>query len=220
LKTLGKFILCYVTDRRALQISSARDRERALVRCIENAASAGVDWIQIREKDLSACELGKLTRAAVRTASLLAPPTRILVNDRYDVAWAAGAQGVHAGETSLPIAVLVRAVQASRRTDFLVGASCHSRQQAMDAAKEGANYLQFGPVFATPSKEKFGPPQGLEKLAEVCAAVSIPVLAVGGITLENARACQQAGAAGIAAIRLFQQGSNVTEIAAALRAAT
>jgi thiamine-phosphate pyrophosphorylase len=90
----------------------------------------------------------------------------------------------------------------------------------MDAAKEGANYLQFGPVFATPSKEKFGPPQGLEKLAEVCAAVSIPVLAVGGITLENARACQQAGAAGIAAIRLFQQGSNVTEIAAALRAAT
>jgi thiamine-phosphate pyrophosphorylase len=132
------------------------------------------------------------------------------------VAFAAGAHGVHAAETSVPIATLVAAARSSTRTDFLVGASCHSRERAVEAANKGADYLFFGPVFATPSKENFGAPQGLEKLADVCAAVSIPVIAIGGVSVENARACRQAGAAGVAAIRLFQGRDNVAEIAVAL----
>jgi thiamine-phosphate pyrophosphorylase len=218
LKTPGKFILCYVTDRQSVAIPPDHNRQAALLQSIDNAARAGVHWIQIREKDLCAHQLLDLTRAAIRTANsaVAGPPTRILVNDRYDVAWAAGAHGVHAAETSVPIHVLVTAARASGRTPFLVGASCHSQQRAIEAAKEGADYLFFGPVFATPSKETFGAPQGLRKLADVCAAVSIPVIAIGGITLENARACQLAGAAGIAAIRLFQHAQDSTAVIAAL----
>jgi thiamine-phosphate pyrophosphorylase len=87
---------------------------------------------------------------------------------------------------------------------------------AIDAAEAGADYLFFGPVFETPSKAPFGPPQGLVKLRQVCSAVSIPVIAIGGITLENARACRETGAAGIAAIRLFQQDGDVAKIVADL----
>jgi thiamine-phosphate pyrophosphorylase len=218
LKTPAKFILCYVTDQQSVAIPPERNREASLLQSIETAAHAGVHWIQIREKDLSASRLLDLTRAAIRVAdrAVAESPTRVLVNDRYDVAWAASAHGVHAAETSVPIHVLVTAARAAGRRHFLVGASCHSQQRAIEAAKEGADYLFFGPVFATPSKEAFGAPQGLRKLAEVCAAVSIPVIAIGGITLENARACQQAGAAGIAAIRLFRHARDSTAVITAL----
>ncbi len=216
----SKLIVCYVTDRQSLDATSGERRESALLQRIENAASAGVDWIQIREKDLPARELLDLTRNAIRVCGNLGAHRagRILVNDRADVAWAAGAAGVHLGERSLPISALVNVRRGPARTDFLVGASCHSLGAALRAAGEGADYLFFGPIFATPSKAGFGPPQGLPKLAEICRAVSIPVIAIGGITLENAAACAAAGAAGIAAIRLFQGKSAVTEIVARLTA--
>lgn len=161
-----------------------------------------------------------LTRTAMRAGKNLSRQVqaRILVNDRFDVAWAAGAGGVHAGEKSLTVRALIDARRASGLTDFLVGASCHSSEGAMHAADEGADYLFFGPVFETPSKAEFGPPQGLEKLARVCSAVSVPVMAIGGITLENAAACGEAGAAGIAAIRLFQQSGDLAGIVASLTA--
>jgi len=104
---------------------------------------------------------------------------------------------------------VVRWKNQAGRGDFLVGASCHSLERAVEAAAAGAGYILFGPVFATPSKAAFGPPQGLQKLGEVCRAVSIPVLAIGGITQENAAACIEAGAAGIAAIRLFQEAQDL-----------
>ena len=216
-----KLIVCYVTDRRSLLSPRATtESEAALVQQIDAAVRAGVDWVQIREKDLPARSLLDLTRAAIRTC---APPgrpgrARILVNDRMDVAWAAGAGGVHATETSLPIPALIEARRASGRADFLVGASCHSLRRVESAAAEGADYVFFGPVFATPSKAEFGPPQGLAALAEACKAVSIPVLAIGGITLETCRACADAGAAGVAAIRPFQQSRDLPEIVARLRA--
>jgi thiamine-phosphate pyrophosphorylase len=224
LNSVSKFTICYVTDRQSLEVSPGESRESALLRRIETAAAAGVDWIQIREKDLPARELLDLTRRAVgacgkpgalRAGRIL---VRILVNDRADVAWAAGAAGVHLGEKSLPIPALLNARRGSARADFLIGASCHSLGAALRAADEGASYIFFGPIFATPSKAAFGPPQGLAKLAEICRAVSIPVIAIGGITLENAAACAEAGAAGIAAIRLFQGESAVTEIVARLTA--
>jgi thiamine-phosphate pyrophosphorylase len=220
LQTPDKFILCYVTDRRAFDIGAGQDREAALAQRIENAVCAGVDWVQIREKDLPARRLLDLTRTAIRACHSLSTRSqaRILVNDRCDVAWAAGAAGVHAGEKSLPVRLLIEARRASGMADFLVGASCHSVGGAKSAAEQGADYLFFGPVFATPSKERFGPPQGMAKLAEACQAVSIPVMAIGGITLENARACRQAGAAGIAAIRLFQQNADLKQTVAGLTA--
>ena len=94
--------------------------------------------------------------------------------------------------------------RASGRLDFMVGVSCHSLESARAAERGGADYIFFGPVFATPSKAAFGAPQGTERLGKVCASVEIPVLAIGGMNLENAGACIAAGAAGIAAIRLFQ----------------
>jgi thiamine-phosphate pyrophosphorylase len=219
LREAGKFIVCYVTDRRSLEPGTARNPESDLARRIEDAVKAGVDWVQIREKDLPARNLVDLTRAAIEASERAAGGrARILVNDRFDVAWAAAAAGVHRGETSLPIRALAEARRALGRESFLVGASCHSRSGVVSAAAEGADYVFFGPVFRTPSKAGFGPPQGLAKLAEACQAVSIPVMAIGGITVENAGSCREAGAAGIAAIRLFQQSPNLTEIVGGLGA--
>ena len=142
---------------------------------------------------------------------------RVLVNDRLDVALAANAAGVHLGEKSLPVEVVAEWRRSTGRLDFLIGVSCHSLESARAAERGGADYIFFGPVFATPSKAAFGAPQGIERLREVCASVEIPVLAIGGVNVENARECIAAGAAGIAAIRLFQDAGNEDELAATLR---
>jgi thiamine-phosphate pyrophosphorylase len=220
LKLADKFILCYVTDRLSLNIAADQNREAALTQRIESTVRAGIRWVQIREKDLPARNLMDLTRTALRVCSDLGiqRQARVLVNDRCDVAWAAAAAGVHVGEKSLPVQMLINARHASGLTNFLVGASCHSVDGAISAADEGADYIFFGPIFATPSKAGLGAPQGLAKLAQVCGAVPIPVIAIGGIRLENARACREAGAAGIAAIRLFQQNGDLAEIVASLTA--
>jgi len=192
---------------------------------METAAAAGVDWIQIREKDLSGRDCGLLTREALQRAAKSragnATPTRILVNDRLDVALSEGAGGVHLSENSLPLPEAKRLVRAQALSqDFLIGVSCHSLEAARSAASGGADYLFFGPIFSTPSKAAFGAPQGLERFAEVCRAVSIPVLAIGGITLANASACLAAGASGIAAIRLFQDARDMSCLVQSLRKLT
>jgi thiamine-phosphate pyrophosphorylase len=220
LKKTNRFVLCYVTERRSLLVENGENREAALLQRVESAARAGVDWVQLREKDLPARKLADLTHEAIRICKNASArgETRVVVNDRFDVAWAAGAAGVHAGETSLPIRALVNACRAARLTNFIIGASCHSLESAISAAEAGANYVFFGPVFETPSKAAFGPPQGTAKLAQVCTAVSIPVIAIGGITLENAGICRDSGAAGIAAIRLLQNAGDIGEVVAALTA--
>ena len=188
---------------------------------IEAAAAAGVGWIQIREKDLSGRDCGLLTREALQRAAKSPAtndaPARIMVNDRVDAALAERAGGVHLGENSLPLAEAKRLVKARvSSSGFLTGVSCHSLEAAKTAAKDGADYVFFGPVFATPSKAAFGSPQGIERLTEVCRAVSVPVLAIGGITLANASACLAAGASGIAAIRLFQDAPDLTSVVRSL----
>jgi thiamine-phosphate pyrophosphorylase len=215
-------ILCYVTDRRILPIENAADVSEALLRKIGAVAAAGIDWIQIREKDLSGKDCAALTnetlrRAAKATASG-ASPARIFVNDRLDVALSEGAGGVHLGENSLPVAEARRLADSrGADKDFLIGVSCHSAKAAQVAERGGADYIFFGPVFATPSKAAHGVPQGLDRLAEICRSVSQPVLAIGGVTLENAASCLVAGATGIAAIRLFQDAQDVKSLAQALR---
>jgi len=208
-------ILCYVTDRNSLAGPAGPARETALIARIRDAAAAGVDWIQVREKDLEARPLFDLVSAA--TAAVRGSAAKLLINDRLDVAWAAGAAGVHLGENSLPVGEVVQAKRLSGPENFLVGASCHSPEAAARAVREGADYIFFGPVFGTPSKAAFGAPQGLARLAEVCGSVFVPVLAIGGITAENASSCLDAGAAGIAAIRLFQEASNLAALLGRIR---
>ncbi|MHB8541236.1 MAG: thiamine phosphate synthase [Candidatus Acidiferrales bacterium] len=206
-------VLCYVTDRRLLEGELSSSTTEGLLLRIGRAAAAGVDWIQIREKDLPAGELLDLTRGAIATvqSKAISDPrvlarVLVLVNDRLDVALAAGAAGVHLGGDSIQVGTVIPWVRAGNAPEgFLVGASCHEIHDAIDAERAGANYIFFGPIHGTPSKIGFGAPQGIDKLAEVCRRVRIPVLAIGGMNEENAAACMRAGAAGIAAIRLFQQ---------------
>ena len=226
----GKFsrvpILCYVTDRKSLTSEDGAQNEAALLKRIGKSAAAGVDWIQIREKDLSAKELSSLTRDAVAQTKQInernRQASRVLVNERLDVARSEGAGGVHLGEHSLAVhdvcTWLAAKPDLAKGDKFLVGVSCHSIQAAASAARVGADYIFFGPVFATPSKAPFGAPQGLLRLAEACSCVSIPVFAIGGITLDNISDCLAMGAAGIAAIRLFQDAENLASVITQLRA--
>jgi thiamine-phosphate pyrophosphorylase len=195
-----KPIVCYVTDRKA---PGAADSAENLVARIRAATTAGVDWVQIRERDMPTRELLALTKAAIGVRGAEA---RIVVNDRLDVALAAGAAGVHLGGASLPVREAVHWLRAGNApAEFLVGVSCHSVEEAREAEDAGASYAFFGPVFDTPAKRSYGPPQGIARLAEVCSAVSIPVIAIGGVNEENGTECESAGAAGIAAIRMFQE---------------
>jgi thiamine-phosphate pyrophosphorylase len=182
-------IRCYITDRHGT---------KNLIGAIARNLADGIEWIQIREKDLPARELLDL----VRRALVLPNPrgTKILVNGRLDVALAAGAAGLHLPADSIPVhrwrAVVPRA--------FLIGVSCHTEAEVRAAEAEGADYAIFGPVFPPISKTSELPPRGLEALARAAGAVNIPVLALGGVTRDNLNSCIGAGAAGVAGISLFQ----------------
>ena len=210
-----------MTDRKAL----AGDKSlSALLDMIRAAAAAGVDWVQIREKDLPARELFALVKEAVALASIRpgairAPSIKIIVNDRLDVALAAGAAGVHLGHASAPAREVVRWCRAGNApADFLVGVSCHSLEGAEEAENAGTSYTYFGPIYETPSKIPFGKPHGVEELAQVARAVRIPVIAIGGVNESNAAECIRAGAAGIAAIRMIQDGADTTALKNAIDA--
>lgn len=183
---------CYITDRRSL-----RGFEELLA-CIARNLRAGPDWIQVREKDLSARELFELVRRALELPNPRG--VRILVNGRMDVAIAAGAAGVHLPAGSIAPSRLRSLAPAG----FLIGVSCHDVAEVRRTEAEGADYVVFGPVFAPLSKSTDLPPRGVDGLKEAAGAVNIPVLALGGITRENAAECGAAGAAGIAGISMYQ----------------
>ena len=168
------------------------------LRFVRAAVEAEVVLLQIREKSLPARVLYELaTRAADITRD---SKTRLLINDRADIARAAGADGVHLTSQSLPAGV----VRRTFGSEFLIGVSTHSLDEARAARDGGADFVVFGPVFETESKRGFGAPQGLDKLRQVADELrGFPVLAIGGISLENAGACFDAGASGVAAISLF-----------------
>ncbi len=197
-------LLYSITDRTQLQGS--------VVHFIESAAGAGVDWVQIREKDLPDTELYELMRECVARTSAM--PARLLLNGRPDIALAAGSHGVHLPSDS-PSPASVRRVAPP---GFLIGVSCHHLAEVQRAEAEGADFTVFGPVFDTPSKRRFGPPVGVGELARACDAVRIPVLALGGVTIENASACVDAGAAGLAGIGIFQASESLESSVRELRA--
>jgi thiamine-phosphate pyrophosphorylase len=196
--------LYYITDRRQLP-GDAREQERRLLEKIAECAAAGVDLVQLREKDLGAHALEKLALKAM--AALAGSRTRLLINSRTDVALACGAHGVHLPAND-HAASDVRAIFARAGvSEPVIGVSTHSAVEVASVEAHGADFAVFAPIFekgGTASRE------GLEQLRRIChrteaAQPPMPVLALGGITLENARLCVEAGAAGIAGIRLFQQ---------------
>jgi thiamine-phosphate pyrophosphorylase len=224
-------LLYYITDRSAFAADEST-RRRLLLKKINEAAKAGVDYIQLREKDLSTRELESLAREAVRAIREALPTdhhprrTALLINSRTDVALAAGAQGVHLRSEDVspqdvnavwkvgmgaPSAGSGQAPAGVSPEAPLIAVSCHSTAEVLQAAKDGATFAVFAPVF----EKKDASPAGLTVLRQACAA-RIPVLALGGVTLSNAHSCLEAGASGIAAIRLFQE-NNIAAIAGSLR---
>jgi thiamine-phosphate pyrophosphorylase len=203
-------LLYYITDRTQFPGDEAF-RRRAVLDKIAEAARCGVDFIQLRERDLSARELETLALDAVRRMRENPSHTRLLVNSRTDVAIACGADGVHLRSAD----VLPGEVRAGWRKSLSAGpvisVSCHSADEVARTAAEAADLAVFAPVF-----EKQGSSAaGLDALRVACEC-RIKVLALGGVTLENARECVAAGAAGVAGIRLFQ-GNEMARVAEVLR---
>jgi len=178
------------------------------------AVAAGIDLIQIREKHLTARVLFELVSEAARATR--GTRTRLLVNDRADIAAGAGAHGVHLTTQSLNAAT-IRKVFGD---NFLIGASTHSLDEARQAHGEDADFAVFGPVFQTESKQEFGLPKGLEALSLVARELSdFPVLALGGISMANAAECFAAGARGVAGISLFSQPAHFINLCSTIREA-
>jgi len=181
------FSLYLITDRKQVPGGD-------LCAAVEEALRGGVRAVQLREKDLSGRELYELAcRVRACTSRYGA---KLLLNDRLDIALAAGADGVHLAESSLPLPQ-VRKIAGEQ---LLVGVSCHNRETALAAQKNGADFITFSPIYFTPSKARYGEPVGTERLAEVCRLLRIPVFALGGITPEKVPAVLGCGAHGIALI--------------------
>ena len=196
----GPVLLYYITDRKQFG-GSAADQEQKLLEKIGQSAAAGVDYIQLREKDLTTRELEQLAARAVE-AIPGGSATRLLINSRIDVALACNAHGVHLPANSLSPSEARAIFARAGKSHPVIGISTHSANEVASAEAHGADLAVFGPVF-----EKAGviSRDGLLQLAAVTRQ-SIPILALGGIILENAKQCLETGAAGIAAIRMFQQG--------------
>lgn len=183
-----------------------------ILHLVRAAVDAEVPLIQIREKSLRARVLFELVARAAEIAH--GGQTSLLVNDRADIARAAGADGVHLTTQSLPVDVVRKTFGA----EFLIGVSTHSLAEAQAAGAGDADFVVFGPVFETESKRAYGEPQGLDKLREVTRELGeFPVVAIGGITLENVGACFHAGASGVAAIRLLSDAERLSSSVSVIR---
>jgi len=217
-------LLYYITDRSQFRVDEGA-RRRALLAKVAKAASANVDYIQLRERDLSSRELEQLSRQVAHVIQELRTEnrqlrTRLLINSRSDIAMAVGADGVHLRADDVTPHEVRRMLEASahrpRTTGhFLVAVSCHTAADVSRAESEGADFAVFAPVFAKHSAPATQP-TGLAALREACR-VKIPVLALGGVTMENAASCLNAGAAGAAGIRLFQE-NKMEDVVRSLRA--
>ncbi len=181
------FKLYLITDR-------TQTKGRDLLWLIEQALDAGVKAIQLREKDLAGRDLLSLAEKASQLCRNYG--SSLFVNDRLDIALAVDAAGVQLGNASLPIALARQLLGAQK----MIGVSTHSFNEALEAQRQGADFVLFGPVYFTPSKAAYGAPQGLDKLKEIVGKISLPVYAIGGIKLENILDLRSMGVSGVALI--------------------
>ena len=196
----------YITDRNSLSVPS----EASLIRRVRKIIAWGVDFIQVREKDLSDRRLLDLSRRIVEIArdTPRDAPCRVLINGRADIAVAAGADGVHL--TSFGIGI--SAIRPWIPKNFIVGISVHTMREVRAACSGGVDYILVGHVFPTASKEVMGAALGVDFLRRACREASAPVLALGGITAEHIPIVLQTGAVGVAGISLFQKDNKFARI--------
>ena len=195
-----------------ISTTPASEDFRRVLQLVAAAVAAKVDLLQIREKNLSDRTLYDLSARArnITRGSV----TRLLINDRADIALAAEADGVHLTAQSIPVQV----IRKTFGPHFLIGVSTHSDSEVFRAHEGGADFAVFGPVFETESKRGYGEPQGLDRLRDIAGNYpDFPILALGGITLENALDCVRFGAKGIAAIRLLNDPQALGQIVESLR---
>ena len=213
LQKLQKPILCLITPGATDETATPASHEfQSILAQVSAAVAAGIQLIQLREKRLTARVLFELTASVVAIAR--GTTTRVLVNDRADVAASAGADGVHLTSRSLEPGT----VRQNFGDDFLIGASTHSLAEAMAARAGRADFAVFGPVFETSMKAKYGAPLGVAALAEVSDALEpFPILALGGISKENAAECLRAGAKGVAGISLFSDPATLKATVASIQ---
>jgi thiamine-phosphate pyrophosphorylase len=221
-------LLYYITDRNQFPGDSVERRAQLLDR-ITQAAEAGVDCIQLREKDLAGHALAQLAEQALRRIEPYRDRTRLLINSRLDVALAVGAGGIHLASDDLSAGQARQIAGQFRTQNFLVGISCHAVSEVRLAAEQGADFVVLAPIFekvlappavsseASEARDARLPGIGCQAIREATRSASVPILALGGVNLSNAALCLAAGAAGVAAIRLFQQGT-VAETVHRLRA--
>jgi thiamine-phosphate pyrophosphorylase len=208
-------LLYYITDRKSFA-GTEMEQRNAVLRRIADAARAGVDYIQLREKDLSPRELERLAREALSVVHGNSDRTKLLINGRADIALACGADGVHLPSDEIRPSEVRTLWMKCSSCQPAIGVSAHSAEDVRYAHAHGADFAVLAPIFEKIETAQRG--IGLEALRECCASSIAPayaeqphlakftVLALGGVTLSNARACLEAGASGVAGIRLFQTG--------------
>jgi len=202
---LVDFSLYLITDR-------TQTAGRGLPAVVTDALRGGLQAVQLREKDLGSCQLFESARELRNITREYG--AKLLINDRIDIALAVGADGVHLGRASLPVTVARRILG----NDRLIGYSSHSVEEARQAEQDGADFVTFGPIFATPSKAAYGEPLGLTPLAEAASALTIPVFALGGVKKSSVDEVLSAGARGIALISaIFSVQDPTAETEAFLR---
>lgn len=199
--------LYYITDRKQVS-TDKQEQARLVLEHIRTAAAAGVDWIQLREKDLPDRELLELGKSAVGVVTGVDSPlsekrTRLLINSRIDVAIACGADGVHLRSDDVSAADARAVFMRAGIGHPLIGVSCHTAEEVALAEGNGADFAVLAPIFEMSGKSA---PVGIAELRRGCQQRLLPVLALGGATAENTTECLVAGARGIAGIRLFQSG--------------
>jgi thiamine-phosphate pyrophosphorylase len=207
------FNLYLITDRKQLNARcSELEAQRSLLSATRKALKGGVKAVQLREKDL---ETRELLRLAYKMRDLTrAYDARLFINDRFDVALAVGADGVHLTRDSIPVAAVRHAVKKR----LMIGVSTHSLKEAQDADRGGADFITFGPVYRTPSKVRYGPPAGLANVRGVSRRVHIPLFALGGVRAGRLGKVLQAGASGAAMISEIFRAADIQKKSAELTA--
>jgi thiamine-phosphate pyrophosphorylase len=191
------FSLYLITDRKLIADSSS------LTTAVKKALKGGVQAVQLREKDMETRDLLKLAYDMRKVTQ--EHGAQLFINDRFDIALAVNADGVHLTRNSMPVEAVRRVVKKK----LLIGVSTHSMKEARDAEKGGADFITMGPVYRTPSKVKYGAPIGLDTLGKVCGKINIPVFALGGVKSSRIGKIMETGTHGIAMISEILGAGNI-----------